>query len=138
MPKEKESYWYRKSNKPTNLTSAEAEIMRVVWDLDMPVTVRDVYEHLRKRKRIAYTTVMSIMNKLAKKKFLLQDKSGTAYLYSAAMSDEEAAGVIMDSVIDKVLAGAAEPMIARLLGSKRKLSPQDVKKLEELLKKMNH
>jgi hypothetical protein len=29
-------------------------------------------------------------------------------------------------------------MIARLLGSKRKLSPQDVKKLEELLKKMNH
>lgn len=135
MVRERKSYWYRDSASSTNLTSAEAEIMRVVWDTGEPVTVRDVYELLRERKRIAYTTVMSIMNKLAKKGFLVQDKSATAYVYSAAMSDVEIAGNILDSVVDKVLAGASEPMIAKLLGSRKKLSAQKLKKLEDLLKK---
>lgn len=135
MARERKSYWYRDSASSTNLTSAEAEIMRVVWDVAEPVTVRDVYELLRERKRIAYTTVMSIMNKLAKKGFLVQDKSATAYVYSAAMTDVEIAGNILDSVVDKVLAGASEPMIAKLLGSRKKLSAQKIKKLEELLKK---
>lgn len=135
MGKDKGSYWYRDSASTTNLTSAEAEIMRVVWDMGKPVTVRDVYETLREQKRIAYTTVMSIMNKLARKGFLTQDKSATAYVYSAVMSDEEVAGSIMESIVDKVLAGASEPMIARLLGSRKKISPQQQKKIEEILKK---
>ncbi len=135
MAKNKKTYWYRDSMSATNLTSAEAEIMRVVWDAGGPVTVRDVYESLLKRRKIAYTTVMSIMNKLAKKGFLLQDKSGTAYIYSAAFSDAEVAGNIIDSVVNKVLDGAAVPMISRLLGSKKKLTAEEVYKLEELLKK---
>ncbi len=135
MAKSKKTYWYRDSLSSTNLTSAEAEIMRVVWDADEPVTVRFVYETLLKRKKIAYTTVMSIMNKLSKKGFLLQDKSGTAYVYSAASSDTEVAGHIIDSVVSKVLDGAAVPMISRLLGSKKKLSVEEVEKLEELLNK---
>jgi len=135
MTKNNKTYWYRDSDSSTNLTSAEAEIMRVVWDAGNPVTVRDVYETLREQKRIAYTTVMSIMNILTKKGFLIQDKSSTAYVYSAAVTATEVAGNILDSVITKVLDGAAEPMISRLLGSKKKLTPEELAKLEYLLKK---
>jgi len=135
MTKNKKDFWYRDSDSSTNLTSAEAEIMRVVWDADEPVTVRRVYEELRERKQVAYTTVMSIMNILTKKGFLSQDKSSTAYVYSATVSDTEVAGNIMDSVISKILDGAAEPMISRLLGSKKKLTARELAKLEDLLKK---
>lgn len=133
--KKQDSMWYRKTNGSINLTSSEADIMRIVWDEGEPVTVRDVYERMRMKKSIAYTTVMSVMDKLAKKGFLIQDKSAAAYVYTASMSDAEVAGNILDSVIDKVLAGAAEPLVARLLGTKKKLSQQQVKKLEERLKK---
>jgi predicted transcriptional regulator len=135
MVKNNKTFWYRDSDSSTNLTSSEAEIMRVVWDAGNPVTVRDVYEHLREHKRIAYTTVMSIMNILTKKGFLIQDKSSTAYVYAAAVTDTEVAGNILDAVISKILDGAAEPMISRLLGSKKKLTPDDLAKLEDLLKK---
>lgn len=135
MTQKKKTYWYRDSVSSTNLTSAEAEIMRVVWDTGGPVTVRDVYESLLKQRKLAYTTVMSIMSKLTKKGFLLQDKSGTAYIYTAAFTDAEVAGNIIDSVVNKVLDGAAAPLISRLLGSKKKLTAEEVEKLEELLKK---
>lgn len=127
--------WFRDSSRPTNLTSVEAEVMRVVWDAPGPVTVRDVYERLRQQKKIAYTTVMSLMSKLALKGFLIQNRSAAAYVYSAAMPAEEVAGIMVDAIVDKVLDGAAAPVISRLLGPKRKLSRQQVEGIEQLLKK---
>ena len=97
--------------------------MRVIWDLQRPVTVRDVYENLLEKKRIAYTTVMSMMAKLARKGILIQDNSSTAYLYSPTFSDADVAESMLEGIIDKVLAGAAEPIFARLLGSRKNSPP---------------
>jgi len=47
--------------KSKTLTEQELEIMKVVWELQT-ATVRDVYEELLKRRKIAYTTVMTMMN----------------------------------------------------------------------------
>lgn len=127
------SFWYRDDSRTTVLTAAETEIMRVVWDRGEPVTVRDVYETLRKRKRIAYTTVMSVMNKLARKGVLSQDRMATAYVYSATVSDIEVAADVVDAVVEKILAGVYEPLISRLLGS-IKISEKQLKKIEALIK----
>lgn len=135
MTKKLKSFWYRDDAKGINLTPAEAEIMRVVWDMQRPVTVRDVYEILLGKKRIAYTTVMSMMAKLARKGVLKQDNSSTAYLYSPTLSDTDVAESMLEGVIDKVLAGAAEPIFARLLGSQKKLTAAQVDELVKLLKK---
>lgn len=129
----KRPFWYRDDSRATVLTAAEAEIMRVIWDEEGPVTVRKVYETLRERKRIAYTTVMSVMNKLAKKSILTQDKQATAYIYSAAVSDTEVAGGVMDAIVEKVLGGVSEPLISRLLGPGAKLSEEQVRRLEIIL-----
>lgn len=53
----------------TGIGSLEAAILAVVWQHDS-VTVREVYETLRKRRQIAYTTVMTVMNNLVKKHLL--------------------------------------------------------------------
>ena len=55
--------------RPTSptLTANELEMMKIVWQHDAPVTVRDVYEALRARRTIAYTTVMTSMKTLEQK-----------------------------------------------------------------------
>ena len=68
----------------TGIGSLEADILAVVWELDT-TTVRQVYETLRERRQIAYTTVMTVMNNLVKKHLLLQDKSHIAYVYTPAI-----------------------------------------------------
>lgn len=130
----KRPFWFRNDANAIILTAAEAEIMRVVWDFAKPVSVRDVYEVLRQRKKVAYTTVMSVMNKLAKKGVLSQDKEATAYVYSAAVSDTEVAGSVLDAVVEKILGGVSEPLISRLLGPETRLSEEQVQKLERILR----
>ena len=57
----------------TGIGSLEADILAVVWEKG-ETTVRAVYETLRERRTIAYTTVMTVMNNLVKKHLLAQDK----------------------------------------------------------------
>jgi predicted transcriptional regulator len=95
----------------------EAEILRVVWDRH-EVTVRDVYEELRLRRRIAYTTVMSVLRNLAAKGLLSQDRSKAAYVYKPAVTDEEVARGILDAVVTTIMGGRTEPLIRYLQESK--------------------
>jgi BlaI family transcriptional regulator, penicillinase repressor len=107
--------WQRKgrSRDLTGLGWLEAEILRIVWDKG-EVTVRDVYEEIRLRRRIAYTTVMSVLRNLAAKGLLLQDKTNAAYSYRPAVADVEVAFGILDAVVDKIMGGRVEPLIAYL------------------------
>ncbi len=74
----------------TGIGSLEADILSVVWEKDR-TTVRAVYETLRERRQIAYTTVMTVMNNLVKKHLLAQDKSNIAYVYTPAIPGREVA-----------------------------------------------
>lgn len=107
--------WQRKgrSRDLTGLGWLEAEILRVVWDKG-EVTVRDVYEELRLRRRIAYTTVMSVLRNLHAKGLLQQDRSAAAYVYKAAVDDVDVAAGILETVVDKIMGGRTEPLIAFL------------------------
>ena len=60
------------------LTGQELAIMKVVW-AKKDATVREVYETLRERRRIAYTTVMTMMNILETKGFLVKEPHGRAF-----------------------------------------------------------
>ena len=62
----------------------EAPIMNTIYGFKKEVTVREVYEKMRKirkKKYLAYTTIMTVMNNLAEKGLLKQDKASTAYVY---------------------------------------------------------
>src|SRR5660397_16374 len=115
MSDTKPSAWRRRerSRDLTGLGWLEADVLRVVWD-NGDVTVRDVYERLRENRRIAYTTVMSVLRNLAAKGLLEQDKSQAAYVYRAKVTDEEVARGILDTLVDKIMGGRREPLIAYL------------------------
>lgn len=90
------------------ISTLEADIMKIVWQAK-DITVREVYDELRKRRRgrryVPYTTVMSTMTKLARKDLLDQNKNAKAYRYHAAVTREELAKSIISTVVDKILDG---------------------------------
>ena len=70
------------------LGELELAIMRVAWTR-AAMTVRDVLGVLKKKRPLAYTTVMTVMGRLAEKVLLVDEKSGKTYVYRAAQTRAE-------------------------------------------------
>ena len=104
--------------------------MNVVWDLGR-VTVAQVHEHLGRKQPVAYTTIMTIMGRLEKKGLLQRASSGKAYIYSAAVSQEEFSASIARGLLDSLLTDFARPALPYFV---EKLSEEDASALDELEK----
>ena len=113
----------------TGIGSLEADILAIVWEKER-VSVRDVYETLRERRSIAYTTVMTVMNNLVKKNLLAQDKTNIAYLYTPAIPGAEVAQTILDSVVNRLLGGHANVAVSHLLGLRGNLTAEQTAALK--------
>ena len=77
----------------------ESEVMQAIWRRGGPVAVRDVVEELNERRAVslAYTTVMTVMSRLADKEVLSRRKAGRGYVYQANAAD--AAGIAVKDVL---------------------------------------
>jgi predicted transcriptional regulator len=73
----------------------EAEIMRVMWSADAPLGVRAVLDMLNRGREapLAYTTVMTVMSRLAEKEILRRELAGRGYVYEPAVADAAAIAV---------------------------------------------
>ena len=109
----------------TGIGSLEADILAVVWE-HPSTTVRKVYETLRERRQIAYTTVMTVMNNLVKKHLLTQDKSKIAYVYRAAIPGREVAQTVLFSVVDRFLGGHYNVAVSQMLKLDKDLTPEQL------------
>lgn len=79
----------------------EATVMERMWATDGPRSVRDVMEELQRERTIAYTTVMTVMERLFRKSMLTRSEDGRAYLYSPASSRADyTAGLMADALAD--------------------------------------
>lgn len=110
------------------LGDLEAEVMKIVWKSDK-ATVREVYEQLRLEKNLAYTTIMTIMGRLAEKGLLAKESQGNAYIYAPTISERDFATKVVSEVLDGLLEEFAEPALSHMVD---KLSSEDNAKLEKL------
>lgn len=117
--------------KTKTLTEQELEIMKVVWELKT-ATVRDVYEALRERKGVAYTTVMTMMNILEAKGHLVKRPEGRAYVYEPSQARTQVISGMVQEFVDRVFDGAARPLVLSLL-QERKLSKEDLDEISRLI-----
>jgi len=115
------------------LTEQELEIMKVVWDRQ-PVTVRAVYETLLEKRKIAYTTVMTMMRILEGKGYLTKSDQEKAYVYTASEPKEQVVGGMVSEFLQRVFDGAAKPLLMHLVEN-RELSAKEMEEISELLKK---
>jgi predicted transcriptional regulator len=70
------------------LGELEAQVMERIWRRGRPVLVRDIVEDLKADRTLAYTTVMTVMDKLHRKGWLRREPQGRAYVYEAVASRE--------------------------------------------------
>jgi BlaI family penicillinase repressor len=114
------------------LTGQELEIMKVVWTLDT-ATVRQVYEELLKKRHIAYTTVMTLMNILEKKGHLKKRQQDRAYVYSSAKPQKQVIGAIVREFVQRVFNGSAEPLLLHLIEDEQ-LTAEDLDEIRRTIR----
>src|SRR4051795_1744218 len=98
----------------TTLTEQELEIMKIVWERDRS-TVRDVYEALLERRKIAYTTVMTMMKILEQKQYLKKTMEERAYVYCPTRPKNQVIRGMVREFVDRVFNGSAQPLLLHLV-----------------------
>src|SRR5437762_10047468 len=114
------------------LTAQELEIMKVVWRSGAS-TVRDVYEALLERRKIAYTTVMTMMNILEQKGYLKKSSKDRAYVYQATRPQKQVIRGMVREFVDRVFNGSAEPLLLHLVEDRR-VSEQDLEEIRLMMR----
>lgn len=115
------------------LGDLEAAIMDRVWKSE-EVTVRDVYESVGRGRELAYTTVMTVMSRLAGKGLLKRRKSDNqALVYSATMSREEFVGATTRSVLEGLLSDFGSPSMSHLVEMMDDESEERIAELARLI-----
>jgi BlaI family transcriptional regulator, penicillinase repressor len=113
------------------LTDQELEIMKVVWERQT-ATVRDVYETLRERRKVAYTTVMTMMKILEQKGYLTRKQMDRAYVYRPAQPKKKVIRAMVRDFVNRVFNGSAEPLLVHLIEDRR-LTPEEIVELKRLI-----
>jgi BlaI family transcriptional regulator, penicillinase repressor len=117
--------------KSPTLTPQELEIMKVVWQRPHS-TVRDVYESLRTRRKVAYTTVMTMMNILEQKRYLKKSRDERAFIYRAARPRKQVLRAMVRDFVDRVFNGAAKPLVVHLIQDEP-LSDKELREIARLI-----
>jgi predicted transcriptional regulator len=90
-----------------------------------------VYEALLERRKVAYTTVMTMMKILERKKYLRKTLVERAYVYKAAQPQRKVLGAMVREFVNRVFNGSAEPLLVHLV-EEHKLSAEDLKEIADL------
>jgi len=107
--------------------------MKIVWERES-ATVRDVYEALLERRKVAYTTVMTMMKILEQKKYLKKTQVDRAYVYRPTQPKGQVIGAMVREFVNRVFNGSAEPLLVHLVEDNQ-LSGKDLEEIARLRRK---
>ena len=119
--------------KSETLTGQELEIMKVIWPRGQ-ATVREVYDDLRTRRSIAYTSVQTMMNVLETKGHLKRRPSYQGQRLCASPSAADGRQIHGAEFVNRVFDGSARPLLVHLLKEKG-LTDRERRELQRLLDK---
>lgn len=107
--------------------------MKIVWERNT-TTVRDVYEAILEKRKVAYTTIMTMMKILEQKKYLMKTQVDRAYVYRPAQPKGTVISAMVKEFVNRVFNGSAEPLLVHLV-EEHGLSPEDLAEIAELRRK---
>jgi predicted transcriptional regulator len=96
-----------------NLAPLELDCMNTLWPMG-EATVREIRDGLAARRPRAYTTIMTIMDRLARKGVVERRKVGRAYKYVPSLSEDDAREQALGQVVEGFFGGSKEAVIAQL------------------------
>ena len=98
------------------LTPLELDIMKAVWR-HPPITVRDVHAAVWPLRNLAYTTVMTIMDRLYHKGVLTRKLKSRTHYYEPSITYEDAREEALTSVVNAYFGGSREDLLDLLSGN---------------------
>jgi predicted transcriptional regulator len=98
------------------LGDLEREVMTQLWNAGEPLTVRRVHESLSRDRDLAYTTVMTVLDRLAKKGVVTQQRADRAYRYAPAQTREEMTAALMLDALSAAPDGVRDAALAHFVG----------------------
>jgi len=105
----------RKTTRPPRPTTAELDLLRVIWRLG-PATVREIHEARQKeRPDIAYATVLRLMQVMHGKGLLVRDERQRSHVYAAAHAQDALQTNLLRELIHKAFAGSGKDLVLAAL-----------------------
>lgn len=111
----------------------QLEVMRTLWRLGEPSSVEDVRQALPARHRGAYTTVQTILNRLAERNLLGRDRQGKVIFYEAKISEADYYSRSVRQTLAKASDDARRTALAQLVGD---LAPGELNEIEALAREV--
>jgi predicted transcriptional regulator len=114
-----------------NLTPVELELMEILWKIGQG-TVHDVMDHLPNNRKLAYTSVSTILRILEQKKILTTKKIGRQHIYLPILSKQKFANHSVKKIVNQVFSGNSLELVAYLM-NKSHLSIDEIATIQKLL-----
>ena len=115
----------------TPLGETEMEVLHHVWNTG-EASVADIRELILEDRKVAYTTIMTVMKNLADKGYLKYRKEGISYIYSAAIDPSSVQYNLIDRLVDKVFHGSPKDLVQALVKNEN-LSKEDREEIKNLI-----
>lgn len=114
------------------LGDAELEVLKILWD-EGSVTVRDVLIRLHEAgRRVAYTTVQTLLTRLEQKGYVRSDKSDFAFVYRAKLTRSRVTQSRLRVLVRQLFDGAVGPLVLQLVRTEQ-LTSDEIDELHKLV-----
>ena len=115
------------------LSAAQLEIMNLIWERQ-ETTISEVWQELRQRRKIARATVQTMIFRLEEKGWLKHREVGQAFMFSAAVDQEETRRSLVTKLCDRAFDGSAAGLIWALLDD-RGVGKNELERIRALIAK---
>ena len=115
------------------LGELQTAVMEILWR-ESPLSVTEVEQKLQKKRDIAHTTVLTILDRMHSKGILLREKQGKAFVYSPRYSKDEFERGVAQEVLSALLSQFSEPALSAFV----ELVAEDSVKLDQLEDLIRH
>ncbi len=96
-------------------TEGELAILRVLWRLEAPATVREVHDELLRAKDTAYTTVLRMLTIMSDKKLVRRDDSERSHRYVPLYTEPVVQSSMLRRFVQNAFSGSAVKLVQSAL-----------------------
>lgn len=118
----------------STLGETEMEVLNHVWELE-EASVSDVRDRILESRKVAYTTIMTVMKNLADKGYLKYRKEGNSYIYSASIDPKDVRFNLVNRLVNKVFKGSPKDLVQTLVKSEQ-LTDEDREAIKKMISSM--
>ena len=115
----------------------ERPLMEILWTKGS-MKGRDLYEEIRRKRDIAYTTALTVLDRLSKKGLIKKDRNSGIILFTPAVSRQAYESAVTESLVQKAFEVSPDLAVSAFADMFSKMPKGNLEKLEKMLEEKKH